>query len=136
MNSIPTPVKVIAWILIAFGFVGGAMFLVNPSALIPGFSSEPSANRIAAGMLAGRSAAMAVLLFLALRTNKPALLLPAFVMRLITESVDLISNLANGNTSPSALGPIVLPLLLEIYCIAVLARAQSSESRSASPAQA
>jgi hypothetical protein len=136
MNSIPTPVKVIAWILIAFGLVGGVMFLINPSALIPGFNADTSANRIAAGMLAGRSLAMAVLLFLALRTNKPALLLPAFVMRLITESVDLISNLANGNASPGALGPIVLPLLLEIYCIAVLARAQLSESRRASPAQA
>lgn len=93
---IPIWITIFGGFLAVFGLGLGIMGYLQPDMVIPGFTGDTNANKMAMWMTSARNIAMAVVMIYALFSKKPALIGLAFLMRLVTELGDMPATAASG----------------------------------------
>ena len=93
---IPLWITIFGGFLAIFGLGLGIMGYFQPDMVIPGFTGDTNAHRMAMWMTSGRNIAMAVVMIYALFSKSPALIGLAFLMRLVTELADMPATAVSG----------------------------------------
>lgn len=98
MNKIKIPIWIYIFggILAVFGLFLGCMGYLNADMVIPGFTADTNAHQMAIWMTSARNIAMAVVMTYALSSKQPGLIALAFLMRLVTEFLDMFGTVASG----------------------------------------
>jgi len=86
----------IPWILAIFGLFLGIASYIMPDLVVAGITTDTASNLQAMGMLGGRNTAMAVTMIVALLSKRPGFIMLAFIMRLVTESTDMLISATTG----------------------------------------
>lgn len=94
--KIPRWITIFGGFLAAFGLGLGIMGYLQPDLVIPGFTGDTNAHKMAMWMTSARNIAMAVVMIYALFSKKPSLIGLAFLMRLVTELADMPATAVSG----------------------------------------
>jgi len=110
-STIPTWIKVFAWILAIFGLCMGIGCYVAPDLVVSGINTDTAAGIHAMGSLGGRNLAMGVTLIVALLSKRPGFLMLALIMRLVTEITDMFITVKSGIYGIPAIAIIAIWIL-------------------------
>lgn len=93
---IPLWITLFGGFLAVFGLGLGIMGYLQPDMVIPGFTEDTNAHKMAIWMTSARNIAMGVVMIYALLSKNPALIGLAFLMRLVTEFLDMPATAISG----------------------------------------
>jgi len=118
--KIPMWINVLWIILVCVGLFAAYSCYFDISGFIPNYTINTVATHYTAWELGARNLTMALVLLIALISQKAEMLKMAFIMRALTEPQDLIVGLITGGTGLSSLILVVLVLVFfipEIFAI-------------------
>lgn len=93
---IPRWITIFGGFLAIFGLGLGIMGYLKPELVIPGFTGDTNAHKMAIWMTSARNIAMGIVMIYALFSKNPALIGLAFLMRLVTEFADMPATAISG----------------------------------------
>jgi len=112
--KIPIWINVLGAVLVCVGLFAAYSCYFDISGFIPGYLGDTVPTHYAAWELGARNLTMALVLLIALLSQKPQMLKIAFIMRALTEPQDLIIGLTTGGTGLPPLNLIILVLVFLI----------------------
>ena len=95
-TTIPIWITIFGGFLAVFGLGLGIMGYLQPDLVIPGYTEDTNAHKMAMWMTSARNIAMGVVMIYALFSKNPSLIGLAFLMRLVTELADMPATAASG----------------------------------------
>lgn len=121
-TKIPLWITIFGGLLAVFGLGLGVLGYLQPDMVIPGFTGDTNAHKMAIWMTSARNIAMGVVMIYALLSKKPALIGLAFLMRLVTELADMPATAISGvmETSPVVIYGVYILLFIVPEILAII----------------
>jgi hypothetical protein len=133
-TKIPLWITLFGSFLVLIGLYAGVACYTNVGSFIAGYTTDTIPHKYGAWEMGARNLSMALVMLLALISRHPRLIGLAFIMRVLTETQDMVIGAitgAMGMPTPVVIGVFVLLFIIpEAVCIWQLNKLASNASAS------